>query len=123
LRGIEQLAIGVLSTNPFPDATAGFFDAFQAAVEQGTGKRVRVLRPLADLTKCQVMELGRGLPLELTFSCIAPVAETHCGQCNKCAERQAAFRMARQPDPTSYVHMPSSLSPRQRLATSGGREE
>ena len=40
------------------------------------------------------MALGRGLPLELTFSCISPLRGLHCGHCNKCAERQAAFRDA-----------------------------
>ena len=39
------------------------------------------------------MALGRGLPLELTFSCIAPVAGQHCGRCNKCAERRPPSAM------------------------------
>ena len=38
------------------------------------------------------MELGRDMPLELTFSCIDPRDGLHCGRCNKCAERQEAFR-------------------------------
>jgi 7-cyano-7-deazaguanine synthase len=60
------------------------------------------------MTKRQVMELGRDLPLELTFSCISPVDSLHCGRCNKCAERQAAFRDAGLPDGTRYAtsHFP-----------------
>jgi 7-cyano-7-deazaguanine synthase len=54
------------------------------------------------MTKRQVMQLGRELPLELTFSCIAPVGELHCGRCNKCAERQAAFHEAAIVDRTIY---------------------
>jgi len=103
LHGIEQLALGVLGTNPFADATPEFFDAFEATLDCGAGSRLRVLRPFGTLTKCQVMELGRGLPLEWTFSCIAPVSGLHCGQCNKCAERQAAFRQVGWPDPTPYA--------------------
>jgi 7-cyano-7-deazaguanine synthase len=49
------------------------------------------------------MALGRDLPLELTFSCIAPAGELHCGRCNKCAERRAAFREADREDRTSYA--------------------
>ena len=48
------------------------------------------------------MALGAHQPLELTFSCLAPVGEIHCGRCNKCAERQAAFQAVGQPDRTSY---------------------
>jgi 7-cyano-7-deazaguanine synthase len=55
------------------------------------------------MNKNQVMQLGRELPLELTFSCIAPLRGLHCGRCNKCAERQAAFRAAALPDRTAYA--------------------
>ena len=50
------------------------------------------------------MRLGRDYPLGLTFSCIAPERGLHCGGCNKCAERQEAFRDAGMADPTRYVH-------------------
>jgi 7-cyano-7-deazaguanine synthase len=49
------------------------------------------------------MELGRGLPLELTFSCLRPADQLHCGACNKCAERQAAFQAAGMRDGTRYA--------------------
>jgi 7-cyano-7-deazaguanine synthase len=49
------------------------------------------------------MRLGRDLPLELTFSCIRPVRDQHCGDCNKCAERQLAFRNAGLADRTPYA--------------------
>lgn len=103
LRGIPTLAIGVLATNPFADATPDFFQAFEAVVNAGANPRLSVLRPFAGWTKRQVMEQGKALPLELTFSCIAPAAGMHCGKCNKCAERQAAFRVAGRPDPTVYA--------------------
>jgi 7-cyano-7-deazaguanine synthase len=49
------------------------------------------------------MQLGRELPLEHTYSCIRPVSGLHCGQCNKCAERQRAFAEAGMVDPTVYI--------------------
>jgi len=103
LNGVKELALAVLRSNPFADATPQFFDGFEAALDDATGGRVSIVRPFAELDKRQVMCLGRGQPLELTFSCIAPVGGDHCGQCNKCAERQAAFRLIGADDPTRYA--------------------
>jgi 7-cyano-7-deazaguanine synthase len=104
MNDIRQLALGVLGSNPFSDATPEFFGDFQSALERATGERVRFVRPFAEFHKRQVMELGRGLPLELTFSCISPLGSLHCGQCNKCAERIAAFQAAGMEDPTEYAN-------------------
>jgi 7-cyano-7-deazaguanine synthase len=101
--GIDQLALGILGTNPFPDATNAFFDQFRGALSAAMGARLRFVRPFAHLDKRQVMELGADLPLEHTFSCIAPVGGLHCGQCNKCAERQESFRLVGRIDPTPYA--------------------
>ena len=103
LNGVDQLALAVLGSNPFSDATPEFFTDFESALDRATGGRVQVVRPFAQIDKQQVMQLGCNLPLELTFSCIAPVNGLHCGQCNKCAERQKAFKLVDRPDPTIYV--------------------
>lgn len=104
LHGVGTLALGSLGTNPFPDATPEFFDALAALVDRAVGGHVRLDRPFARSTKNEVMLLGAGLPLEHTFSCIRPEIERHCGRCNKCAERKAAFGGANLQDPTVYVH-------------------
>ena len=103
-RGIEELALGVLGTNPFPDATPAFFEGYAAAVGAAGGRHVRIVRPFARLDKRQVMQLGRAMPLRWTFCCIAPVDGRHCGRCNKCAERRAAFRLIGAADPTDYAY-------------------
>jgi 7-cyano-7-deazaguanine synthase len=108
--GIEELALAVLRSNPFPDATEEFFSRFESALGCATAGQIRIVRPFAGLGKREVMQRGRGLPLELTFSCIAPVDGRHCGACNKCAERQTAFRSAGLADPTPYA-MPAALIP------------
>jgi 7-cyano-7-deazaguanine synthase in queuosine biosynthesis len=59
--------------------------------------------PFAGRKKHEVLELGRTLALDLTFSCIAPRAERHCGHCNKCAERQLAFTELGIADTTEYA--------------------
>jgi 7-cyano-7-deazaguanine synthase len=111
MHGIERLALAVLGSNPFPDATPGFFNRFAAALSLAGGKPVRFWRPFGRWSKCQVMRQGRGLPLELTFSCIAPVDGLHCGRCNKCAERHKAFQVSGDRDPTRYAHrLPKTLN-------------
>lgn len=103
LHRIDRLALAILTSNPFGDATPEFFAQLESALERATGTGVCLLRPFGRLGKRDVMQLGRHLPLELTFSCIAPVHGLHCGRCNKCAERKAAFRAIGMDDPTEYA--------------------
>jgi 7-cyano-7-deazaguanine synthase len=103
LHGVPELALGVLGSNPFPDATPRFFAAFQEVVNMAIKGAVEVVRPFAGLGKREVMLRGRELPLDLTFSCIQPAGEQHCGQCNKCAERRHAFANAGLNDKTLYA--------------------
>jgi 7-cyano-7-deazaguanine synthase len=110
MRGIRQLALATLHSNPFADASDEFFDAYQSALKRGGATNLEILRPFAALSKRDVMRLALNYPLEETFSCIAPIAALHCGRCNKCAERKAAFAAAEMPDPTVYA--PSPLAPR-----------
>jgi 7-cyano-7-deazaguanine synthase len=67
------------------------------------GATVQIARPFEQLSKIRIMELGRHLPLELTFSCLSPVGSLHCGRCNKCAERRRAFHRAALKDATEYA--------------------
>lgn len=111
LHGIRQLALGVLGSSPFADAGSEFFAALQAALNCEAVAPIQLVRPLGGMSKRQVMELGRGLPLEWTFSCIAPAAGLHCGRCNKCTERQAAFASLGLDDPTPYAAPPGRMVP------------
>ncbi|OHB80125.1 MAG: hypothetical protein A2W31_17260 [Planctomycetes bacterium RBG_16_64_10] len=111
LRGIACLALASLASNPFADASPGFFDPFQAALGHATGGQVQIVRPFETYSKQRVMELGQRYPLDLTFSCLAPVDGLHCGRCNKCAERRQAFRILPMGDPTDYAS-PSAGSDR-----------
>lgn len=104
MHGIDELALAALAGNPFPDATDEFFHDFETTFERAVGTRVSIFRPFAALGKGDVVQLGQGLPLELTFSCISPCDGFPCGQCNKCAERQRGFRSAGVNDPTQYAN-------------------
>ncbi len=102
LNQVPNLALAPLDANPFSDATPEFFAAYTAIVNQAVGGHVCVLLPYRHLHKSDVLRRGQGLPLQWTFSCIRPLNGHHCGDCNKCAERQRAFREANLPDPTIY---------------------
>jgi 7-cyano-7-deazaguanine synthase len=102
LHGVPELHLAPLEANPFPDATPEFFTAYQDAVNRAVGGRVRVRTPYAGRSKAEVLQIGRGLPLGLTFSCMRPVRGRHCGACNKCAERRRGFVEAGVEDPTEY---------------------
>ncbi len=106
LHGIEQLALAPLGTSPFADASTEFFDSLELTLNRGGQRPLRLIRPFAGMNKRQVMQLGQRYPLELTFSCISPQAGLHCGGCNKCAERQAAFRAVGREDTTRYATIP-----------------
>jgi 7-cyano-7-deazaguanine synthase len=101
-RGIEQLALATLAANPFRDATPEFFARFEAMVAAALGGQLKVVRPFEGLTKADVLAQAGELPLELTFSCLAPVEGLHCARCNKCAERQKAFAAIGIADHTAY---------------------
>ena len=104
LNDVEVLALGSLAANPFGDSTPEFDEAMSGLVRRALGKPLRIERPFAQLSKADVLRRGAKLPLERTFSCINPMRGTHCGRCNKCAERRRGFEEAGISDRTSYSH-------------------
>lgn len=102
LNRVPTLALALLESNPFPDATPAFFKSYEKIVNQAIGGQVRLVQPYRGFNKAVVLQRGQHLPLQWTFSCIRPVDGRHCGACNKCAERRDAFRRTGCPDPTDY---------------------
>jgi 7-cyano-7-deazaguanine synthase len=102
LRCVPTLALAPLESNPFPDATPAFFARYEEIVNQAIGGTIQVVQPYRGFEKEAVLQRGRNLPLQWTFSCMRPIDGQHCGACNKCAERRDAFLRAGFPDPTAY---------------------
>jgi 7-cyano-7-deazaguanine synthase len=102
LHGVGSIALGTLQANPFADSSEDFLSGFAASAGLALGSHLEVVAPFRGLTKAEVVECGKDLPLELTFSCMAPIGQAHCGHCNKCAERRKGFAAAGVDDRTSY---------------------
>lgn len=103
---IPSLVIGTLKGNPFPDATREFFCRFGEVASLALDSPLKVHTPFSELSKAEVIELGRDFPLHLSFSCIHPAGLKHCGCCNKCAERRRSFKAAGIADSTHYNSLP-----------------
>jgi 7-cyano-7-deazaguanine synthase len=101
--GVSRIAIGSLGGNPFPDATPEFFESFARALSMGLAQEVTIDAPLRGFHKEDLLKQFKDLPLELTLTCMAPTGSIHCGQCNKCFERQQAFLKAGVTDRTIYL--------------------
>jgi 7-cyano-7-deazaguanine synthase len=100
---VSRIAIGSLAGNPFPDATPKFFSDFASALGSGLNHPIEVKAAFRDLRKWEIVRKFEHLPLESTLTCMAPRGLRHCGQCNKCRERQVGFEKAGVRDPTDYV--------------------
>jgi 7-cyano-7-deazaguanine synthase len=104
LHGYPTIALGTLKGNPFADSSREFFGDVESLVQTAVDHRLEIATPFSELDKAHVLELGRHLQLQHTFSCINPTAGVHCGRCNKCAERQRAFEQASIDDVTTYAN-------------------
>ena len=102
LHGVGSDRPGDAPGNPFADSSREFLSGFAGLAGLALGHQLEVSRR-------SPAEQGRGagarpdLPLEHTFSCIAPVGDRHCQTCNKCAERRKAFAEAGIEDRTPYA--------------------
>jgi 7-cyano-7-deazaguanine synthase len=107
--GLTRLLLGTLASNPFPDASAAFFDAMGRTLSMGLAKPIAIETPFSSMHKVDVLRKGLelGVPLELTLSCMQPEGGRHCGRCSKCRERRDAFLEAGVKDPTKYATTPA----------------
>ncbi len=111
-RELHTVAVGSLCIHPFPDTSREYFDRLEEVVSVGMGRDFRIETPFLGVEKGEIIRrFSRTVPLHLTFSCISPVGDLHCGRCVKCAERREGFLRAGVEDPTRYLSEPSVSSP------------
>lgn len=88
----QGVAIGIIKaigTTPFPDINQMFFDKFADIVAKSLNYDLAILTPFIDMSKEEVIEIGKNLnvPIELTYSCF--VNNDHpCGECESCLSRE-----------------------------------
>jgi 7-cyano-7-deazaguanine synthase len=99
---IQEIAIGSLSANPFPDATPKFFVDYSKLLSEALNYPISISAPYRGQQKDMLIKKFSHLPLNLTFTCIFPISGLHCGSCNKCSERKRAFQDSGSKDLTAY---------------------
>ncbi|MBF0331806.1 MAG: 7-cyano-7-deazaguanine synthase QueC [Candidatus Omnitrophica bacterium] len=84
----------------YPDCRPSFFKAFQLALDAGLKagvekKGVRIMTPLIDLSKADIVRLGQklGVPFHLTWSCYNGNKKP-CRVCDSCRLRTQGFHQA-----------------------------
>jgi len=109
IRGINIIAAGhnADDTKHFPDASPNFRKLMSRALTLGThiGKTmgIKIIAPLAKLSKPQIVKLGAklGVPYQYTWSCHSGEPKP-CGKCSGCITRREAFKKAGIEDPLVY---------------------
>lgn len=100
--GASEIWLGTLSGNPFLDATPHFFKLANQLIAELSCNQLRLVAPFSSLKKRDVLKQFEMAPWALTFSCLNPQGQKHCGSCNKCGERMRAFAEAELSDPAKY---------------------
>ena len=92
----------------YPDCRPEYVAAFERMANLATrmtteeGKRICIHTPLIQLTKAQIILLGRSLGVDFasSWSCYNPDAEGRpCGDCDSCLIRERGFQEAGLSDP------------------------
>ena len=107
--GAEAIVIGVnaLDYSGYPDCRPEYLRAFERLAALATkagveGRPLRILAPLLELSKAEIVRRGRALGLDygLTWSCYDPSPDGRpCGRCDSCILRARGFRDAGVEDP------------------------
>lgn len=86
----DAVAIGLLRGPIFPDQSKEFIERAEISINTALGKKIRILAPLIDLDKRDIIILAEkhNLP-KVTYYCHAGKDEP-CGICISCKERIAA---------------------------------
>ena len=103
VNGVHRVAMGTLGGNPFPDATREFFDDYARLLTTAMSHPIEIVTPYREMRKHELIARSADYPLHLTLTCNAPRVGQHCGACNKCHERRAAFAQVGIEDKTHYA--------------------
>jgi 7-cyano-7-deazaguanine synthase len=107
--GADAVVIGVnaLDYSGYPDCRPEYLEAFERLAALATragvqGAPLRILAPLLQMSKAEIIRTGLALHLDygLTHSCYDPAPDGRpCGRCDSCLLRARGFREAGADDP------------------------
>jgi 7-cyano-7-deazaguanine synthase len=86
-RKADAVAIGLLSEkySLFPDQTLGFINTAENVMRVALGRNIKILTPLIQFTKKNVIDLAGKKGISNTYSCHSGT-DKHCGKCISCLE-------------------------------------
>lgn len=104
------IGVNAVDYSGYPDCRPAFIDAFEQLANLATrrgveGRPMRILAPLLNLTKGQIIQAGHrlGVDYRLTVSCYQADSQGRaCGRCDSCRLRRQGFEQAGVADPTVY---------------------
>jgi 7-cyano-7-deazaguanine synthase len=109
--GAQAIVIGAnaLDYSGYPDCRPEYLAAFERMANLATkagveGRPLRILAPLVQSSKADIVRLGAklGAPLPLTWSCYLGGTRP-CGTCESCVLRRKGFEQAGLVDPVRSV--------------------
>lgn len=85
--GASTVSVGLLAErfSLFPDQRSEFIEQAESAIEAALGCRIKVVMPLAEFSKADVVRLAQEKGIAGTYSCHAGDSQP-CGQCISCLE-------------------------------------
>jgi len=104
------VGVNAVDYSGYPDCRPEYVAAFQRLADLATkraieGQSIRIVAPLLELTKGEIVRRGMELGVDygLTVSCYQADADgLACGACDACRLRKAGFDEAGVADPTRY---------------------
>ena len=105
------IGVNAVDYSGYPDCRPEYIQAFEnmsnLATKAGVeGRYLRINKPLIDLTKAEIIQLGiqAGVDYSQTVSCYQATDEgLACGKCDSCRLRKIGFEQAGIDDPTRYI--------------------
>lgn len=85
--GASTVSVGLLAErfSLFPDQRTEFIEQAEHAIEAALGRRIKVVMPLAEFSKADVVRLAQEKGIGGTYSCHAGDS-VPCGRCISCLE-------------------------------------
>lgn len=106
--GAEEVWTGFRSDTKIADQSSSYADAFEIAMDRDFRKGIRLITPLTEMSKADLVKwlVKEEVDPTLSWSCYER-HYMHCRHCPGCVERMLGFKQAKVKDTTTYVDLPT----------------